>query len=98
MKALARNLALVGWLLMGVATAWGQLRLTTVTLRPVSCAGRADGLIEVQAAGGQGPYEYALDNRGFRFGNRFESLPAGSYRIQARDRAGQTAELRVDVL
>ncbi len=98
MKTWVGWLASVGWLLLGAATGWAQLRMEVVSIRHVSCPGGRNGLVIVQAAEGQSPYEYALDNRGFRFGNRFEDLAAGNYRIQARDRQGLTGEIYVEVL
>ena len=54
-----------------------------------SCAGSADGEIEVTAVdGGSGPYSYSLDGQTFQDEPLFTDLPAGNYTLYIQDASG----------
>lgn len=65
------------------------------------CVGASEGVIDVTAAGGTGPYEYRLIGPNPVFGWRnsgiFPNRPAGSYQVQVRDGNGCTLNLTVVV-
>jgi hypothetical protein len=60
--------------------------------------GVKNGFISVTASGGNGDYQFKLDNGSFQPGSEFQNLGAGSYTITLRD--GNTCEqtLSVNVL
>ena len=54
-----------------------------------SCAGEADGSIQVgQVTGGTAPYTYAIDNGAFSSSPNFNALASGDYTIQLQDANG----------
>jgi len=58
----------------------------------LSCATASDGKITVTATGGTGALQYSKDNGStYQAGNIFSGLPAGSYKIVARDANGCTS-------
>ncbi len=57
----------------------------------ISCNGRADGVIEVVASGGTGPYTYSLDGGAAQASGTFDGLAPGQYTVTATDAHGLTA-------
>jgi len=64
----------------------------TYSTQDVTCFGSQDGLILVEAVGGNGNYEYQLNSNGvqglYQNSNVFEGLAPGSYDIAVRDSGG----------
>ncbi|MEM8509883.1 MAG: T9SS type B sorting domain-containing protein [Bacteroidota bacterium] len=58
----------------------------TISNTPVLCSGEAQATITIAASGGEGPYEYSIDNGAtYQPSNSFVNQPAGSYDIRVRD-------------
>ena len=58
----------------------------TPTVTNVTCFGGADGSITLAASGGEGPYEYSIDNgANYQTTTDFFNLTAGSYTVRVRD-------------
>ncbi|MCA6079061.1 SprB repeat-containing protein, partial [Fulvivirga sedimenti] len=57
-----------------------------------TCFGSTDGSITATAGGGDGSYEYSLDNSTWQASNVFNTLGAGSYTVYVRDGAGCLAQ------
>lgn len=51
----------------------------------VSCFGGADGVVNVQIIGGQGPFLYALDSPNFQADSVFENVEAGEHVVLVQD-------------
>ena len=54
----------------------------------VSCFGGRDGSIEVEVAGGTGPFEYSLDNKNFTGSSKLIGLEQGEYNVFVLDANG----------
>lgn len=67
-----------------------QLKVVLVQKIKPSCKGGSDGLIEVTAVGGTGPYLYSLNNGAFTSNGTFSNLHTGSYIISVIDANGCT--------
>ena len=79
------------------------LVISTVTLRPESCTGSADGSIHLEASGGYSNYRYQIDGGPYQpNGGFFGGLTAGAYMLAVRDSAGcevrQMVRLGIDEL
>jgi gliding motility-associated-like protein len=65
------------------------LVIDLITPTDPSCAGFADGEIDVTASGGTGPYTYSVDNgTSFQGGTNFAGLIAGLYDVIVEDATG----------
>jgi len=64
------------------------LEITAIDTTNISKVGLSDGQIEVTATGGDGSYEYSIDNVNWQVSNTFTGLAAGTYTVYVRD--GQT--------
>ncbi|MCC7029281.1 MAG: SprB repeat-containing protein, partial [Chitinophagaceae bacterium] len=62
-----------------------QIIVSNLTLLNASCNGNPTGSINVIAAGGVGPYQYALNGGGYGPSGNFVNLAAGSYTIHIKD-------------
>ncbi|MEO0468585.1 MAG: gliding motility-associated C-terminal domain-containing protein, partial [Bacteroidota bacterium] len=56
-----------------------------VQQKNVRCAGLSDGWIDIAAAGGTPPYQYAIDGSPLQTSSVFSNLAAGSYQISIQD-------------
>ncbi|MEO0505297.1 MAG: T9SS type B sorting domain-containing protein [Bacteroidota bacterium] len=57
-----------------------------ITDSGIQCSGEAQATITIVASGGEGPYQYSIDNGAtFQVSNEFVNQPAGSYNIRVRD-------------
>ncbi len=84
----------------------GEITLSA-TVQAGTCGGEASGRIDLEASGGQPPYQYALDGAQFGPTPSFTGVNEGEYRVTVRDAAACTAstsvvlesgpELRVDL-
>jgi len=54
----------------------------------ITCFGRRDGTITVQATGGIPPYRYSLNNGGLQASNVFSGLSSGVFAIRVEDASG----------
>lgn len=54
--------------------------------------GKAEGVLTVDASGGDTPYEYSLDGTSFLAENQFQDLEPGEYTVTVRDKDGCTGE------
>jgi len=61
------------------------LTITNITPTDVSCFGSNDGTLEIQAAGGSGPYTYSLNGGAFQTSPIFKGLLATSYTVRVQD-------------
>ena len=58
----------------------------SVTNTDILCSGEAQAQITITATGGEGPYQYSIDNgANYQTSNTFVNLPAGSYNVRVRD-------------
>jgi len=64
---------------------------TTSTVAP-NC-GQANGIINVQAVGGDGNYTYSLGGGAFNASNSFTGLSAGNYQIEVQDGTGSCTDV-----
>lgn len=58
---------------------------------PISCNG-GTSLMTINAIGGQGPYQYSINNGAYNFSNTFPALNAGTYTIKVKDAIGCSVE------
>ncbi len=65
------------------------LGITTTHQRP-SCHDVNDGLILIEASGGEPPYQYSIDGINFQDENEFGGLSAGNYIVTVMDSGGFT--------
>lgn len=54
--------------------------------------GEAEGVLTVEASGGDAPYEYSLDGTNFVSENQFQELEPSEYTVTVRDKDGCTTE------
>ena len=57
----------------------------TLIIDTPNCDGFTNGKVTIVAAGGTAPYMYSLNGGGYRFGNVFDTLNAGTYNATIRD-------------
>lgn len=62
-----------------------NVTITNIVVTDVSCFGGNDGALEIQAAGGSGPYTYSLNSGTFQASPIFNNLTANSYTIRIQD-------------
>ena len=76
------------------------LVISTVKQYPESCAGTANGKLEIRAEGGYPPYTYQIDGGTYQASGFFDGLTAGPYMLSVRDQRGcevqQMANLAAD--
>ena len=76
------------------------LIISAVQQYPESCAGTADGKLEIRAEGGYPPYTYQIDGGAYQASGFFDGLTAGPYMLSVRDQKGcevqQMANLAAD--
>ncbi|MGD2035668.1 MAG: SprB repeat-containing protein [Bacteroidales bacterium] len=64
-----------------------ELALNVREVTDATCPGYSDGIVELSATGGTGPYEFGTDkNEEFQADDVFEGLQAGAYPFHVRDR------------
>ena len=56
-----------------------------VNIGHLNCYESADGSIVISVAGGQFPFQYALDSSAFQFNHAFQGLAAGAYTVRIAD-------------
>ena len=71
----------------GVATVGEPAALVPMedTIFAPSCVGAADGVLDIFATGGTGPYQFSIDGTNFSASGRFNDLAAGEYTVTVRD-------------
>lgn len=62
-----------------------SVTITNIIPTDISCFGGNDGALEIQAAGGSGPYTYSLNGGAFQTTPQFTGLLANSYAVIVRD-------------
>ncbi|SFW38024.1 gliding motility-associated C-terminal domain-containing protein [Sinomicrobium oceani] len=73
-------------------------RIEIAAITDVDCFGEETGAITVQATGGEGIVEYAIQGVDvFQISNVFSGLPAGPYTLMARDEAGCTVSVSTTI-
>ncbi len=73
------------------------LTIVNVNLAGPFCAGSADGVLTVEAAGGEPPYEYSLNDGPWQSSSEFTGIAAGFLNIRVRDAAGTIEEINIVV-
>lgn len=63
----------------------------SVATTETNCPGSDDGVLSLQANGGNGGYQYSIDGTNFQPRNIFNNLEAGNYKVVVRDRKGCSA-------
>ena len=71
---------------------------TSYEIDHVSCFGERDGQVDVNAIGGESPYEYSLDGNRFNSSDVLVGLNAGEYILRIRDDLGCLFTDTVDVI
>lgn len=61
------------------------LTLQVTNKQPAKCFGGNDAAITVQAGGGKGPYQYAINSGAYQASPVFNTLTAGTYTITVQD-------------
>jgi gliding motility-associated-like protein len=61
---------------------------STFSTTPVVCNGQSNGIINVTASGGVGPYEYSLDGGTYQSSGTFNTANAGNHTVTIRDANG----------
>ncbi len=64
-----------------------SLAVSFTSTDPTSCAVN-NGTITATAAGGEGPFQYALDANGYASSADFKGLGAGTYQLKLKDKNG----------
>jgi hypothetical protein len=64
-----------------------NLAVSFTALDPSSCSA-TNGSITAAASGGDGPYEFAIDDKPFGSGTNFTGLGAGTYLLKVKDKNG----------
>jgi len=67
------------------------------TKTDVSCAGFNNGTITTTATGGNGVYEYSLDNITWKSSNSFTGLAAGIYTVYVKDTKGCSSQANITI-
>ncbi len=60
----------------------------TITGQDVTCFGGRDGNLQVEVAGGTGPFQYSLDNKNFTGSSKLIGLEQGEYNVFVLDANG----------
>jgi hypothetical protein len=60
--------------------------------------GQADGSLEVQGNGGEGPFQYSLNSGSFQSSGLFTNLTSGNYTVNVKDANECTSTLQVSIL
>ncbi len=79
-------------LAVSVPQLFPDLVIANTSVTPGSCLGGSNGSITITAAGGNGSYQYALNNGAFQSGNVF-NVPSGTYSVTIKDGNGCTKTL-----
>ena len=75
----------------------GPLSTSVLDSDSASCAGAADGSLEMTGSGGTSPYEFSLDGGPFQPTGLFTGLTAGVYEVVNRDDNGCTDTVSVTI-
>jgi len=75
----------------------GLVTITAVDTISPTCPGGNDGVINITAAGGNGTYEYSIDNSAWYTNNIF-AVAAGEYTVYARDPLCEDQVVSQDVM
>jgi len=75
----------------------GSLSVTVTSTKDAAC-GSTDGSINVSATGGDGNYEFKLNQGSFQGSGQFASLAPGTYTVTVKDGNDCTAEESVKIL
>jgi gliding motility-associated-like protein len=76
------------------------LRMKTLSLvskTDIPCANGTNGAITVAGSGWEGAVNFAINNGTYQPGNAFTGLPAGTYWVKAKDAAGCTDSIQVNL-
>lgn len=73
------------------------LTLQVVNQQPVSCFGGSNGALTLQAGGGAGSYQYALNGGAYQVSATFSGLTAGAYTMMVKDANGCTFSIPASV-
>lgn len=71
--------------------------VVTVSSQTEATNGQSDGSVTVGATGGNGGYEYSINNGPFQSSGVFSGLAAGDYTVVARDSEGCTGSVSVTI-
>ena len=71
-------------------------RIDSISTSSENC-GKSNGTLTIQASGGAGSYQYALDGISFQPSATFSGLSAGSYEINVMDADGCTGVSNADI-
>lgn len=74
-----------------------ELILELAEKKDLLCFGDSDGFIELEASGGIGQWEFALDNGQYSFASRFNQLPAGRYTAVVKDENSCETALEIEL-
>ncbi|OEK01269.1 hypothetical protein BFP97_06975 [Roseivirga sp. 4D4] len=88
----ANDCTVSGQVTVGAPTALTLLEDTKIDPK---CMGSSDGLIDVFATGGTGPYTYSIDGTNFSNSNTFGSLNSGDYSVTVKDANNCTSTLQI---
>ena len=81
-----------------VINAYIGISVTSITQTPVNCAGESNGTISLVATGGNGNYQYSLDNVTFQPLPTFNGLIGGNYTVFVKDNLSCTATATITVV
>ena len=73
------------------------LTLQVVNQQSVSCFGGSNGALTLQAGGGAGSYQYALNGGAYQVSATFSGLSAGAYSVMVKDANGCTFSIPASV-
>ncbi len=76
----------------------GDLQLIEIGITNASNCSSTDGGFQVSASGGEGPYEFRIDNQVFGSNADFSGLTSGIYTVEVRDKIGCLQQLKVTIL
>lgn len=71
--------------------------INNITMTPAACHASADGVLQLNAIGGIGGLQYAVNTGGFSVNNLFGGLMAGPYTLHVKDSLGCQRDSLVQV-
>ncbi|UKN00639.1 SprB repeat-containing protein [Paracrocinitomix mangrovi] len=97
MKAKAITLFALSGIFSLFSYAGSDITIQVIEVLKPSCNGLSNGSIQVEAQGGEGPYEYNWNTFPNQFAEKAQNLSAGVYFVHVKDANGNTAFTSIEM-